>query len=96
LYLWTYGKDILFFHTFTGKFYSIGGFDYLIENGDCGDRGLRECGVPQVYQRLNHETRDGVLLTEDDGRLDGDGCGGWRGASAGCDAEGGALITPLD
>ena len=43
----------------------------------------------------SRNTSKEALLPEDGGRIDGDGCGGWRGAAAGCGAEGGALITPL-
>ena len=50
----------------------------------------RRC-VSTVSRNTNKE----ALLPEDSGRMDADGCGGWRGAAAGCGAEAGTLITPL-
>ena len=43
----------------------------------------------------SRNTNKEALLPDDGGRVDGDGCGGWRGAAAGCGAEDGTLITPL-
>ena len=43
----------------------------------------------------SRNTSKEAQLPEDGGRVDGDGCGGWRGAAAGCGAEDGTLITPL-
>ena len=65
-------------------------------SGHCGGGASGECGVPQVRQHRITEHETEALLPEDGGRIEGDGCGGWRGAAAGCGAEGGALITPLD
>ena len=42
----------------------------------------------------SRNTNKEALLPDDGGRIDGDGCGGWRGAAAGCGAEDGTLITP--
>ena len=44
----------------------------------------------------SRNTNKEALLPEDGGRVDSDGCGGWRGAAAGCGAEDDTLITPLD
>ena len=44
----------------------------------------------------SRNTNKEALLPDDGGRIEGDGCGGWRGAAAGCGAEDGILITPLD
>ena len=62
--------------------------------GHRGGGASGECGVPQVrqHQITEHETE--ALLPDDGGRVEGDGCGGWRGAAAGCGAEDGTLITP--
>ena len=42
----------------------------------------------------SRNTNKEALLPDDGGRIEGDGCGGWRGAAEGCGAEGGTLITP--
>ena len=44
---------------------------------------------------VSRNTSKEAPLPEDGDRVDGDGCGGWRGAAAGCGAEDGTLITPL-
>ena len=43
----------------------------------------------------SRNTNKEALLPDDGGRVDGDGCGGWKGAAVGCGAEDGTLITPL-
>ena len=65
-------------------------------SGHRGGGASGECGVPQVRQHRITEHESEALLPEDGGRVDGDGCGGWRGAAAGCGAEDDTLITPLD
>ena len=44
----------------------------------------------------SRNTNKEAQLPEDGGRVEGDGCGGRRGAAAGCGAEDGTLITPPD
>ena len=42
----------------------------------------------------SRNTNKEAQLPDDGGRIEGDGCSGWRGAAAGCGAEDGTLITP--
>ena len=42
----------------------------------------------------SRNTSKEALLPDDGGRVEGDGCGGWRGAATGCGAEDGTRITP--
>ena len=54
---------------------------------------------PETGIRITINTDGSVSSTVNDsiqGRVDSDGCGGWRGAAAGCGAEDDTLITPLD
>ena len=43
----------------------------------------------------SRNTNKEAQLPDDGGRVDGDGCGGWRGAAADCGAEDGTFITLL-
>ena len=77
------------------------------QRGGCGRRahlplsGTVAAGLPgsvecrRCVSTGSRNTSKEALLPEDGGRVDGDGCGGWRGAAAGCGAEAGTLITPL-
>ena len=65
-------------------------FSDTVAAGLPGSVECRRC-VSTGSRNTNRE----ALLPEDGGRVDGDGCGGWRGAAAGCGAEDGTLITPL-